>query len=132
VAQPALLLYVKGGAAWVRDEFTETTSVAGLCPECPGSVKNNRSGWTVGGGFEYLFLPNWSVFVEYNYMNFGTKDETLIFTDGGPETYHIKQNLQAIQVGVNYCFNVLRWVSALWEIQSPGQCETVWKRNRLR
>ena len=34
----------------------------------------DRSGWTVGGGLEWMFAPGWSVFGEYNYMDFGRKD----------------------------------------------------------
>ena len=47
------------------------------CWRCPlGSLSvefasNDRSGWTVGGGLEYMFGPGWSVFGEYNYMDFG-------------------------------------------------------------
>jgi len=31
-----------------------------------------RSGYTVGGGLEYGFTPNWTVGVEYAFMDFGT------------------------------------------------------------
>ena len=34
----------------------------------------DRQGWTVGGGLEWMFAPGWSVFGEYNYMDFGRKD----------------------------------------------------------
>jgi outer membrane immunogenic protein len=104
LAQPATLLYIKGGAAWVRDTFTETGPSS--CGDCPGVAKVTRSGWTVGGGLEYLWQRNWSVFVEYNYMDFGRRDVDLIFTDGDIETYNIKQSVQTIQVGVNYRFNM--------------------------
>lgn len=43
---PQLLGYVKGGGAWTR---------------------------TVGGCLEWMFAPSWSVFAEYNYMDFGRK-----------------------------------------------------------
>jgi opacity protein-like surface antigen len=28
----------------------------------------NQTGWTLGGGGEWMFLPHWSTFLEYNYM----------------------------------------------------------------
>ena len=30
--------------------------------------KTSRTGWTVGGGAEWQFLPHWSVFLEYDYL----------------------------------------------------------------
>jgi outer membrane immunogenic protein len=27
----------------------------------------------IGGGIEWMFMPNWSVFAEYNYMDFATR-----------------------------------------------------------
>ena len=32
------------------------------------------TGWTVGGGVEWLLNPNWSVKVEYLYYDFGLND----------------------------------------------------------
>ena len=32
-----------------------------------------RWGWMVGGGLEYAFTGNWSMKIEYNYMNFGNR-----------------------------------------------------------
>jgi opacity protein-like surface antigen len=34
----------------------------------------DRVGWTVGGGLEYMFAKGWSVFGEYNYMDFGRQE----------------------------------------------------------
>ena len=94
---PSLLAYVKGGGAWVRDEHTRTT-VAGAFIS---SAELTRSGWTVGGGLEWMFAPNWSVFAEYNFMDFGTK--RVAFTPG-TFTQDIDQRLQAVLVGINYRF----------------------------
>jgi hypothetical protein len=40
-----------------------------------GELTNDRTGWTVGGGAEWMFAPHWSVFAEYNFMGFGTRSE---------------------------------------------------------
>jgi outer membrane immunogenic protein len=103
VVQPASLLYLKGGAAWVRDTFTETCAVS-YDAECPSEAKVTRSGWTIGGGWEYQFMPNWSVFVEYNYMDFGRHTSSLVSRDGYPWDVAIKQDVQTASVGVNYRF----------------------------
>ena len=38
------------------------------------SVKQNRTGWTVGAGIEYGITPNWSIAAQYNYIDLGDKD----------------------------------------------------------
>jgi len=56
--EPATLLYLKGGAAWVGDTFTEECSPA--VDVCPGVAKVTRTGWTIGGGLEHQFAQDWS------------------------------------------------------------------------
>ena len=68
--QPNLLAYVKGGAAWKRQDETITDAVTGLAE---GGATATRWGWVIGGGLEYQFTRNWSVFAEGNYMDFGTR-----------------------------------------------------------
>jgi outer membrane immunogenic protein len=75
LVQPNVLLYAQGGAAWA-----ETT---------------NTTGWTVGGGVEWMFVPRWSTFLEYNYMDFGTVSGT--FGSARSDT-------QTVLVGLNYKF----------------------------
>ena len=38
-----------------------------------GQTSKTRSGWTIGGGVEWMFAPHWSAFLEGNYMDFGTR-----------------------------------------------------------
>jgi outer membrane immunogenic protein len=104
--QPNLLLYVRGGAAWVRDRETKVDLITGLLE---GTANVTRSGWTVGGGGEYLFAPNWSVFAEYGYMDFGTRRTTYVTPDIPPVFFplDIRQSVQVVRAGVNYRFN---WV----------------------
>jgi outer membrane immunogenic protein len=33
---------------------------------------NHKDGYTVGAGLEYMFAPNWSAKLEYQYYNFGS------------------------------------------------------------
>ena len=33
---------------------------------------SHRDGYTVGAGIEYMFAPNWSAKIEYQYYNFGS------------------------------------------------------------
>lgn len=61
------LLYAKGGYAW-NDRNIDVTSF-GLA--APFSASGGRDGYTVGAGLEYMFAPNWSAKVEYQYYDFG-------------------------------------------------------------
>ena len=59
------LLYGKGGFAW-RDNHNLGVSVAGV-PTAFTTNGNNKDGYTVGAGLEYMFAPNWSAKAEYQY-----------------------------------------------------------------
>jgi len=106
------LFYVKGGPAWIRDTYSDVASVpagVGGVPSLPGDLfvaHDIRSGWTAGAGIEYMFMPNWSLRVEYDYAGFQNK--SVGFDDGGGNffTELIKQNLQMATIGVNYHFGV--------------------------
>jgi len=107
---PAVLVYVKGGAAWANADAAAT--IAGrLAGE---SASFNITGYTVGGGLEWMFAPGWSVFGEYSYIDFGTKNvnfsSTGLVPGFGPagalaDTNAIKLTAQEAIVGVNYKFN---------------------------
>jgi outer membrane immunogenic protein len=94
------LFYVKGGAAWAHDRFTETCTVGGM--GCPGEANPPRSGWTAGAGIEYMLAPQWSVLLEYDFMGFGRRTSTLNYVDGTTYNYNIEQDVQTLLVGVNY------------------------------
>jgi outer membrane immunogenic protein len=108
---PTTLLYVKAGGAWMHDIFTIATfngTVAGIGSRTPG-------GWTVGAGFEYVFFTsNWSVFLEYDYIDVGT--QRVNFTNSGliapplvaaAGTFplDVRQKASLFLFGVNYRFN---------------------------
>jgi outer membrane immunogenic protein len=89
------LFYVKGGVAWTDLDSTLTY---------PGGVtkkSDTRDGWTIGGGLEYAFAPNWSAFVEYDYYDFG--DKNTFFPDGS--LAKIDTEVNVVKLGVNYRFN---------------------------
>jgi outer membrane immunogenic protein len=102
-AAPTVLVYAKGGGAWVRDNFSLTALPGGATI---ANANNTPSGWTVGGGLEWAFAGNWSAFAEYNYLDFGTPGVTFTPTAGGPTfPINIKQTINSFMVGINYRFN---------------------------
>src|SRR5262249_1210449 len=61
------LFYVTGGGAFAGVEASSTNTTP------PGAIISEfrtRTGWTVGGGVEYAFAPNWSAKAEYLYVRF--------------------------------------------------------------
>jgi outer membrane immunogenic protein len=93
------LAYVKGGAAFAGIkhsgyELPDSSSNA-------YSVSTTKTGWTIGGGFEYAMTANWSWRVEYLYMDFGHSNNTT--TDTSIDIRHTDR-VQAVTLGVNYRF----------------------------
>jgi len=62
---PSFLFYVKGGWGSVNERFSVTTPVTNVLV---ASVDRNASGGDVGVGFEYMFIPNWSFWVEWDHI----------------------------------------------------------------
>jgi outer membrane immunogenic protein len=103
---PSVLAYLKGGGAWAQSYL----SVIGSVPVAflSESATVNRSGWTVGGGAEWMFSPGWSVFAEYNYMDFGNPTVRYVSgpnTFGAPNVLNVRMTAQTALVGLNYKFN---------------------------
>lgn len=95
--QPAWLLYAQGGAAW-RNRSVELFVPPGFVAE----TSNTRTGWTVGGGTEYMVAPNWSIFAEYNFAQFGTNTVSFITPAGVPFAGNVKTDVQTVLVGFNW------------------------------
>ncbi len=105
--QPQVLVYVKGGGAWMRSSVDYTVSGMGAFT-FPFAGSDTRTGWTVGGGVEFLIAPNWSVFAEYNYMDFGSKTLTLLgnglTNTGATVPVLVSHRIDTAMFGVNYRF----------------------------
>ena len=65
------LLYVTGGLAVTNEKVSQTSGVLNAAT-LVSSIDTTRLGWTVGGGIEYMFSPNWTVRAEYLHLDFGT------------------------------------------------------------
>jgi len=89
------LIYAKGGVA-----FRDDNGLAGNGAFFPGVTNRDSTGYTVGGGLEYMFAPSWSAKVEYQYYNFAT---TNVVSPAGAISY--KDDMHTVKVGVNYHFN---------------------------
>jgi outer membrane immunogenic protein len=98
--QPQLLIYTKGGAAWMRSDLSYAITGMGITNTYTGV--ETRNGWTVGAGLEYLITANWSVFAEYSHMDFGARTlNTRLITDPAPQQIWTSHRLDTVMVGVN-------------------------------
>ena len=74
----------------------------------PYTGLETRTGWTAGGGVEFPIAPNWSVFAEYIYIDFGSK--TLTLQGYGPAAGFtapillVSHRIDTVVFGVNYRF----------------------------
>lgn len=94
-----VLLYAKGGGAWESVKYDDFT---GLGLPLNGANSSGRWGWTWGGGVEYGFMPNWSLFVEYNGFEF--PNEFLSFSGGVAPPYGqtIRDRYGMVKAGINF------------------------------
>ena len=94
-AANAALFYVKGGYAWADNQISASAGGAAF------SESHLHSGWTIGGGLEYLFVPNLSGKVEYMYADFSNANYLTNVVAGG---IGLGVTVQTVKVGVNYHF----------------------------
>jgi outer membrane immunogenic protein len=94
------LLYVKGGYAY--SDNNENLTLGGV-PAGFAFDSGHSNGYTVGAGLEYMFAPNWSAKVEYQYYDFGRSR----FIAPGPLVPFgsFRTDDQTVKAGVNYHFN---------------------------
>ena len=97
------LYYVKGGAAWSHNTYSANLNLlVGLNTE----VSDNRWGWLVGAGIEHAFAGGLSAKIEYDYIDYGSRDYNfplaiIVPIDIGTQ---IREYQHVVKVGVNYRF----------------------------
>lgn len=108
-----ILVYAKGGYAWKNTDYSATDTAGILfAPGATTSATSTRGGWLLGMGAEYAFARNWTGFVEYNYMDFGSKSVGFVYPAGafggapaGTASASITDTLHVMKTGVNYKFS---------------------------
>jgi len=91
------LPYVKGGGAWSSDKYDAFVPGAGVVASM---VSGTRSGYTVGGGLEYAVVSNLSLYIEYDWYDFGTK--TVTFGGAPFPAMSIHERDSVVKVGANW------------------------------
>ena len=120
------LFYLKGGAAFANynnynitgnnavttcgDKVFDSTKgcqsfSTGNNPFSFNAPSTNRWGWTIGLGTEWVVAGNWSVFGEWDYINFGNHSTTFTDPNAGTTVLSVKQSINELKLGINYRFS---------------------------
>lgn len=99
VATPQLLIYVTGGWGEVQQRF----SVTDLVGRQLISVDRNGSGGDVGVGFEYMWFPNVSFWIEWDHIFIDRKSFPLFDTR---EFENVHRDFDKVLFGFNWRFGV--------------------------
>jgi outer membrane immunogenic protein len=109
---PSTLLYATGGLAYgslKSDLAIFSFTPAGLPISAAASSNTTHAGWTIGGGIETMFGPNWSGKLEYLYMDLGSITATGNITTAAGAGVGVNLNTRVtdniFRVGVNYRFS---------------------------
>lgn len=98
------LVYATGGYAWADVDYGRTQIAGVTAGAVPGTVEaasRTLSGYTVGGGLEYGFSPNWSAKLEYNYIDLGNRGVNFPVS---ARTTTFDTEIHAVKFGINYRF----------------------------
>jgi outer membrane immunogenic protein len=112
LATPQWLLYGTGGLAYgqTKSGFTTTDLTGGCVPNgtlcANGASSGVVAGWTAGAGAEAMLAPNWSVKLEYLYVDLGRRSMA-IPASTIPVVFSTSTAFreQIVRVGFNYHFN---------------------------
>jgi outer membrane immunogenic protein len=105
VAAHNWLIYGTGGVAFGGFKHAYSEARPGVVTRA-ATDSDTKAGWTAGGGVEYAFTPQWSLGVEYLYMDFGST--TLTQPAIGPlpaSTATFDDKSHVVRAKVNFKFN---------------------------
>jgi opacity protein-like surface antigen len=137
-----VLLFVKAGGAWTNnkldascngDAFFQWRQATGCIstntakPAQNLKVSDSRFGATIGAGFELALTPAWSAKVEYDYLDFGSRN--LVLPDTTPVT--VRESFSELKFGLNYHFGAYdpdagTPIAAILAVNAPPQTLYNW------
>jgi outer membrane immunogenic protein len=111
------LIYATGGVALAAyDAYTHYNDNPNFFDDPNnryfGAYRENRIGWTVGGGFEWAFAANWTAKAEFLYLDFGSFDYISPSSFDAPPLIFdrrftsIDAKEYVARVGINYLFHL--------------------------
>ena len=98
---PAFLIYGKVGWGTYKTSLAATNTLTNV--EL-GSVSRSYSGLDFGLGGEWMFAPNWSLWIEWDRIR--AQDKTVVFPNlAGGTTATVEREFDKVLVGVNWRFS---------------------------
>lgn len=106
------MIYGTGGLAYGRVENSANLFGAAGQSQFFGEDRSTKTGYTVGGGIEHMFSPNWSVKAEYLYYDLGRSNLNVAVIPLGPPLQgggtgyntNFRNEGHIARVGLNYKF----------------------------
>jgi outer membrane immunogenic protein len=103
-----LLIYATGGLAYAKvDHVLSDSNVLGAFGPFAQSNGNTTTGWTLGGGAEYLHDSRWILRAEGFYVDLGSESHTYEFTGCGvacEANLNWDDNFWVARLGLTYKF----------------------------
>lgn len=102
------MVYATGGLAYAEVENSATFFGPAGQAQFAGGVRRTETGYTVGGGIEHAFSPNWSMKAEYLYYDLGSNTVNVAFVPGGGGVGGYNTTFEndghIVRAGLNYKF----------------------------
>lgn len=98
------LWFAKGGAAWMSEGFRQLAVTIPTCVGTPCTGSNSTWGWTAGGGVEYAVDSNWSVKLEYTFLDYPTEERVTVSNGVSQNVFDVTRTFHLIKAGLNYRF----------------------------
>jgi outer membrane immunogenic protein len=96
------LVYATGGLAYAGVDTKVVSSLASAIPVAHYGRNNVETGYTVGGGLEYLITPARSVKAEYQYIDLGSAPLTGTYVEGAVTSNDLDNKYHVAKLGFNY------------------------------
>jgi outer membrane immunogenic protein len=97
---PQFLFYAKGGWGTVKQRFQVIDTFDNFVLR---SVDTNSSGGDVGVGFEYMFTPNWTFWVEWDHIFLNNRSFDFVL-DETRFNNNIRRDFDKVLFGINWRF----------------------------
>jgi outer membrane immunogenic protein len=96
------MMYAKGGYATARIDTFAINPATGVSSD----ARNWEPGWTVGGGVEYMVVPQLVLGLEFDYYRFGYDRSGIVATDGTVGAYtNTRAEVYAVLGRASWLFN---------------------------
>jgi outer membrane immunogenic protein len=98
------LIYGRGGLAWLKSDYTANATAGSVVLE-NGATSIVKTGFDVGVGVERKLVGNISGKIEYNYVDFGSKQIIFTFPGIGSNGANVRSYAHEFLAGVNFLFH---------------------------